>query len=135
MAIAKSQTQVEWSTNDTVSVGSGSNSTSDAVSISNTAVAGSLQIKADNAGTPTSGDEVSIKILYTNGDPDVDPDSADEYDTPAHALPIVLDTNAEDPAIKTIAINTSAKGFKVYADNQAASSVTVSAQYSEQTSS
>lgn len=135
MAISKSQTQVEWSSSASSTITSGNNDTSDVVAISDDAVHGSVQIKADNQGTPTSGDEVEIRILYTLGDPDADPDSADEYDTVEHALPILLDTNSEDPAIKTVAIDVAAKSFKVYADNQAASSVIVSAQYSEQTNS
>lgn len=133
MAISKSQTQVEWSGADTKSVSSSGNATSDAVVIADTAIAGSLTIKADHSGSPASGDEILAGILYTTGDPDVDPDSADEYDTPGHALPIVLDTNTENPAIKTIPVDTSATGFKLFVENDGASSITVSAQYSEQT--
>lgn len=133
MAIAKTQTQVEWASADTKAVTTGSNATSDAVAIADNAIAGSLTIKADHSGSPASGDEILAYVLYTTGDPDVDPDSADEYDTPGHVLPIVLDTNTEDPAIKTIPIDPAATGFKLRVENDGASTITVSAQYSQQT--
>lgn len=135
MALAKAQSQITWSTSDTVSVGSSSSDTSDEQSISDDAVAGELTVKADNAGTPASGDVLDVKILYNNGDPDADPDSADEFDTSANARVVrKLDTNSEDPVIVSIPIRISAKSFKVFVENQASSnSITASAQYNEQT--
>lgn len=132
MAISKAETQVEWSTADTISVTSGSNQTSDEVTVNAADISGSLMVKADNAGTPVSGDYIDVKILYTLGDPDVDPDSADEFDDAA-VSPVVarLDTNAVDPArVSNIPIDTNASGFKVYLESNAASnSITCSAQY------
>lgn len=133
MAIAKSQTQVTWTSSNSSTITSGSNDTSDAVSISDSAFNGLVEVKVDNSGTPASGDECIIKILHTLGDPDADPDSADEYATVEHAIPIVCDTNVEDPVIVTVPVNTAATSFKVYAENNGASSMVVSAQYSEQT--
>lgn len=129
----KSETQVEWSTADTISLTTGSpTATSDAVSINADDVEAVIEVKGDNSGTPASGDYVEVRILYTAGDPDVDPDSADEYTTVNNA-PIVgrLDTNLEDPAIILIEdIPTSAKALKVYLESNAASNTIVcSAQY------
>lgn len=135
MAISKTKSQILWGGSSTIAVAAAGNSTSDAQAISDNAVSAGLVIKADNAGTPASGDELSVKILYTHGDPDADPDVADEYDTAANAgIVAVLDTNAEDPVVVSIPIAVAATGFKVYVSNGAASnSLTVSAQYVEQT--
>lgn len=133
MAISKNRQQIEWSSSDSTSVSSGSTATSDAVTPSATVFRGSVQIKADNGGTPASGDTLDVYILYTTGDPDADPDSSDEYDTAAHGEYLFeLDTNAEDPAIKTAEINVACKGFKIYVENNASSnSITASAQLEE----
>lgn len=133
MAIKKACKQVQWGGANSVSVASGANDTSDAVAIADRAIAGSLTIKADHSGTPASGDEVIVYVLYTTGDPDADPDSVDEHDTSGHALPIVLDLNTDDPAIKTVQIDNASTGLKIYVVNDGAADVTVSAQYSEQT--
>lgn len=133
MAIAKAQTQVQWAGANLLSVLSGGNGTSDAVPIADAAIAGSLTIKADNDGVPAAGDVLSVYILYSTGDPDADPDAADEYDTYQHVLPIELNTFTEDPAIKTIPIDPAATKFQLHVRNAAASAVTISAQYSEQT--
>ena len=74
MALTISETQVEWSTSDSVSVTSGSNQTSDEVSVTQTSIARELKVKADNAGTPASGDTIEIKILINAGDVDADPE-------------------------------------------------------------
>lgn len=131
MAITKPSTQVEWSAADTISVTSGATQTSDAVTIDATTVGLSLTVKADNAGTPASGDTISVYVLHSTGDPDVDPDSADEYDDPG-TLVAVLDTNANDPAIKTVMLNPTIKKMKVKVVSGAASnSITCSAQIME----
>lgn len=132
MAITKNEIQVEWSTADTISVSSGGNQTSDVVTLSAAAFDASLQIKADNAGTPASGDIITGYVLYSYGDPDVDPDSADEFDTIGHAIPFELDTNSEDPVIRSIKIDPAAVSLKLYVANGASSnSITVSAQVRE----
>ena len=132
MAITKNEIQVEWSTADTQSVSSGGNNTSDEVTISETCFDASIVIKADNAGTVAAGDVITAKVLYSYGDPDVDPDSADEFDTVGHALPIDLDTNTEDPVIRSVKIDPAAKKLKLYVENGATTnSITVSAQVRE----
>lgn len=131
MAITKPSTQVEWSGADTISVTSGATQTSDAVTIDATTVGLSLTVKADNSGTPASGDTISVYVLHSTGDPDVDPDDTDEYDSPG-TLVAVLDTNANDPAIKTVMLNPTIKKMKVRCVSGAASnSITCSAQIME----
>jgi len=94
--------------------------------------AGSVTVKADNGGTPASGDVVEVRILYTNGDTDAEADSADEYDDPDSVPPVLLDTYQTDPAVVTLPLMV-AKAYKVHAVSQAASnSITVSAQDSQQ---
>jgi isopentenyl diphosphate isomerase/L-lactate dehydrogenase-like FMN-dependent dehydrogenase len=131
--MAKSQTQVTFSSAASVSIASGGNATSDAFTFGSTSTAATLQVKADNNGTPASGDTVDVYILYTNGDPDAAPDSADEYDTVGHAQPIcTLDTTVEDPAIETVEINAMAKGAKIYfKNNSGGRAITCSAQFTE----
>lgn len=116
---------------DSKSVTSGSNATSDEVSVDADAIMASLVIKADNAGTPASGDTLDVSLLANVGDPDADPDSADEFTSTGHGLHLTrLDTNTDDPAISyNVPLPLPLKGFKLYAENNAASnSITVSAQ-------
>lgn len=135
MAITKPSTQVEWSGADTISVTSGATQTSDAVTIDATTVGLSLTVKADNAGTPASGDTISVYVLHSTGDPDVDPDNTDEYDDPG-TLVAVLDTNLSGltggVCIKTVMLNPTIKKLKVRCVSGAASnSITCSAQIME----
>ena len=131
MAISKSNTQVTWSSATSKAVGSSSNETSDAHTFSSNSVAAMITIKADHSGTPATGDTVDFFLLYTTGDPDAA--SSDEYDSVGHGMHIAsLDTNADDPAIKTVEIPVSAKGFKVYAkNNDPNATITVSAEVYE----
>ncbi len=109
------------------SIAAAGNATSDAHSMGDETIDAQVIVKADNAGTPASGDELTVKILATVGDPDADPDSADEYTTTSHAKVVaVLDTNSEDPAISgPIGIPPALKGIKVYASNGASSNAIV----------
>lgn len=137
MAIAvDNDGQVKWDTTaNSKSISSGSNYTSDEFSANGAMISGHCNVKVDNNGTPASGDTVEIKILRNCGDPDADPDSADEFETP-DAVPVaaVLDTNAADPQLKSIPI-APCKGYKVWASNNASSNAqTVSANHTEQTS-
>ena len=131
MAISKSNTQVTWSSATSKAVGSSSNETSDAHTFSSNSVTAMITVKADLSGTPASGDTVDFFLLYTTGDPDAA--SSDEYDSVGHGMHIAsLDTNADDPAIKTVEIPVSAKGFKVYAkNNDPNATITVSAEVYE----
>lgn len=135
MAVSKSSTQVLWSTANYISVSASSNSTSDAHTFDSTSVSAMISMKADNDGTPSSGDTIDFYLLYTTGDPDGA--GADEYDTAGHGMHVgVLNTNSEDPVRKTVEIPVSAKGFKVYAvNNSSGRAITVSAEIYETTAS
>jgi hypothetical protein len=131
MSVSKSATQITFSAANSISISGDSQATSDAMSLSNTSVAAQLTVKADHDSTAVSGDTVDFYLLFSTGDPDGG--SADEYDTAGHGLHIaVLDLNIEDPAQKTVDIPVSAKGFKVYVDNNSSSNaVTCSAEIYE----
>ena len=135
MALTNTETQVTWSASDTQSVTSGSNATSDAVTFNATSISASISMKADNAGTPASGDTITFYALYSNGDTD-NTGGSDEYDTAeqGHVLAVV-DTNADDPAQKTAQLDVTRKGCKIYAVSGAASnSITVSCRITDKRS-
>lgn len=137
MAITHNEVQVQWSAANSKSISSGSNSTSDAVAIDATAIGATITLKADNDGTPASGDTVDFFILYCNGDPDGT--GSDEYDSVEHATFLArlntysTDTPGEDPAQITVPIDSNAEtGFKVYAvNNSGGRAITVSAAMGE----
>ena len=58
MVVANNERQVTWSSSNSVSVSAGSTQASDAASFSATAFAAMITLKADNGGTPASGDTV-----------------------------------------------------------------------------
>jgi hypothetical protein len=133
MAVANNEQQVTWSSSDSVSVSAGSNQTSDAVSFSATAFDAMITLKADNNSTPASGDTVDFYALLTCGDPDGS--GSDEYpnDNSDGIFLVRLDTNADDPAVATVALPV-AKGVKLYAKSNASSNaITVSACINEKT--
>ena len=133
MPITKQARQVLWAGGVTVSVAAGAATNSDTITPGADAVGAVLQVKVDNTGTPAAGDTLDVYLLMTTGDPDADPDSADEFDTNNHGLFLMrLDTNADDPAIKTVEIPTAMKAYKVRVMNNGASAMTVSAQVYEQ---
>ena len=130
MAVSKTNQQVKFSLASFVSVSADSQATSDIINLSTNSVAAQLTVKSDHTGSPSSGDTVDFYILYSTGDPDGA--GIDEYDTPGHALHVaILDLNIEDPAQKTVDIPVSAKAFKVYVDNNGASTVTCSTEVYE----
>jgi len=132
MAITRTETQVTWSAASSTSVSSGGTATSDEVNLDATCVAAQVHLKADNGGTPASGDTIDFYVLQTGGDPDGA--STDEFDTAGHAVFLgSADTNDEDPAILTVPLPIPQKGGKIYASSNAASnSITVSATITEQ---
>ena len=127
MAIARSEIQVIWSTALFLSIAAAGNGTSDAITPSANGIAYQITLKADNGGTPASGDTVDFFLMRTSGDPDGT--ATDEYDTAGDALPLgTLDTNSVDPALMTVDIPVAWKGAKLYAvNNSAANSIVVSA--------
>lgn len=98
----RSGAAVLWSSAGSVTLSSASRVDSDAIALDATDVQVMLQVSADNAGTPASGDVVRVYLKLTSGD--VLGDSGDDYDTDEHAIPLgTLDTYStntpgEDPA-------------------------------------
>lgn len=135
MAITHNATDVTWPTAaNSISVTFGSNQTSEEFNLDDTCVAAQIELKADNAGTPAAGDVIDFYLLQTLGDPDGAEPGTDEFDTTGHARFLgQIDTNTEDPGIKTVALPIPSKGCKIYAVSGAASnSITVSATVLEQ---
>jgi hypothetical protein len=135
MTVANNEIQVQWSSANSVSVSASGSQTSDAFSFSASAIEAMVTLKADNAGTPADGDTVEVFLLPTCGDPDGS--GSDEYpaDEDEGVLLAVLDTYANDPAVKTAACPV-AKGGKLYAlSNASSNSITVSACINEKTAS
>jgi hypothetical protein len=133
MAVSKASTQVTWSSSNSTSVSSGSTATSDAMSISSDSFDAMITFKADNGGTPASGDTIDFYILYSTGDPDgASTDEYDAADTLHGTFLCQLDTNTTDPAQRTVQIPVAAKGFKIFASSNASSnSITVSSELYE----
>lgn len=138
MAITRTQTQVTWSAASTKSVTSATEVVSDVITLDDTCVALSIQLSADNAGTPASGDTAVWRIQWSNGD--VLADTGDDYDTSEHAQFLAqLDTYStntpgEDPARMTITVTPVAKKFKLACTcaNAATRNVTIAARIDEQ---
>lgn len=132
ITLANNEIQVTWAAANSVSIPFGNNATSDVFTFSTNSSFGHMQIKADNNGTPAAGDTVDFFLLLTCGDPDGA--GAAEYDTVNHALPLgTLDTNAEDPALRTVNCPI-VLGGRVYAvNNSAGRAITVSACILERT--
>ena len=138
MAITRNQTQVTWSSASTLSVTSATEVVSDVITLDDTCVALSIQLSADNAGTPASGDTAVWRIQWSNGD--VLANTGDDYDTSEHAQFLAqLDTFAtnipgEDPARMTVTVNPVSKKFKLACTcaNAATRNVTIAARIDEQ---
>lgn len=103
-------TAVLWSSASTLSVTSATPVESDAIDLSAKTLGQpiSFQVFADNAGTPAAGDTALWKVLWSNGDSQVDGSGDDDYDTFEHAEYLIAqDTVAanspgEDPAGRTL---------------------------------
>jgi hypothetical protein len=134
MAITHNEVQVQWNTgNNNYSLSAGSTYSSDAVSINATATELGITCKADNNGTPASGDVIDWYIRYTDGDPDGV--STDEYGSENinHATYLgTSDTNDVDPAIFSTELSSAHKGFYIMAVSGASSNgITISATCTE----
>lgn len=134
MAITHTETQVTFSAASSVSVTTGSSQTSDEVNLDATCIAARVALKADNSTTPASDDQIYVWLLETHGDPDGA--STDEFTTTAGGVLLaILDTNAEDPQIKSVQLPVPQKGLKLYFEGITAgttNSITVSATITEQ---
>lgn len=134
MALAVNEQQVTWSAANSVSIAAGGNNTSDAVThTSGTVFQAKIQLKADNDGTPASGDTVDFYLLESQGDPDGA--STDEFDTTTQGTHLArLDTNTDDPALTTVWVPGPLYKSKIYAvNNSGGRAITVSALIQEHT--
>lgn len=117
MGLTITETQVLWGGDPSITVSANTAQTSDAFTIDPTAIAASIQVNADNTGTPTAGDTCTVQIAYTTGD--LLGDTGDDYDTVEHAAPlmvldtVIADTPGEDPVRKTSPISVACKGGKL----------------------
>lgn len=140
MALTRVETGLTWSSASSQSM---SNNTtyyaSDAFTFDATCVGAAIQVSADNAGTPASGDVVYFFLSYTTGD--LLGDTGDDYDTDEHSVMLgVLDTYGasvpgEDPARKTLIVpSTVPKGAKLLAlaPQSASRNITIRARLTEQ---
>jgi hypothetical protein len=137
MPITTTNTQVTWSAANTKSITSATQVTSDVMTLDSSCVVLSIQLTADNAGTPAAGDVVIWRIMWSTGD--VFANSGDDYDTGEHAAFIALldtfGTNVpgEDPAVTTVQVTPLATKFKLAATAPLAATrnITVSARIQE----
>lgn len=120
MASSINETQVLWSTAASVTLSTNNRTDSDAVTLNVEDWDAAMQISADNAGTPASGDTVDVYVKWSNGD--VLGDSGDDFDTDEHAEWLCrldtypTNTPGEDPARKTVQLMVSGKkAFKLSA--------------------
>lgn len=121
MASSRVETQVTWAAASSLTISSNTSyNASDAITFNVEDWDAAVQVSADNAGTPASGDVVNVYISYTAGD--VLGDTGSDYDTDEHATFLgTLDTYAtnvpgEDPARRTFPLpTTAALGFKLLA--------------------
>lgn len=124
MALGNTEIQVQWSDNDSLSVTAAATSTSNAFTFATGASEAMVTLKADNAGTPASGDTVEFYAALSCGDPDGA--STEEY--PAHVDHMIflgmIDTYKQDPDCLTVALPVAVKG-KIVAKNKAASNAIV----------
>lgn len=113
MASTVTETGITWSAAASVTVSSATVVWSDAVTLNVEDWDGSVQVNADNAGTPASGDTCDVYVAWSTGD--VLGDSGDDFDTTEHAEFVGrLDTYAtntpgEDPARRTWGLDVSGK--------------------------
>lgn len=123
MAASKVETQILWSSSNTKTLNSNNWFVSDEVTLDDSDWDGIIYARADNSGTPASGDTVDIRILYTAGDVDNGGGGNDYADvntsgsTAARANVLMfLDTyNNYDPDTSAAPINLSGKKFKIAA--------------------
>jgi len=118
MANSIVETQITWAAASSKTVSANTIQWSDAYPCDVTDFTGNIQINADNAGTPASGDTCDVYVAFTTGD--ILGDSGDDFDTDEHAQFLGrLDTYAsntpgEDPARRSFEVELSGKkAFKV----------------------
>jgi len=119
MAASINETQVTWSAANSVTLSSATRSDSDAFTLNAADGPVAVQISADNASTPASGDVLNVYVKYTTGD--ILGDSGDDYDTTKGATFLgqldTYSTNGEDPIRRTYDLRSCGKkGVKISVD-------------------
>lgn len=112
MASSITESQVLWSGLSSVTVSSATMVWSDPITFNAEDWNASIQVLADNAGTPASGDVCDVYIGWSNGA--VSGGGGNDYDTNVHSefvmrLNSFASTGGEDQAIRTVGINASGK--------------------------
>lgn len=114
MASTKPETQVTWSSASSVTVNTASIFWSDPIALNVEDYEAIVQVSADNAGTPASGDVCNVYASYSSGDNLGD--TGNDYDTDKHSQWLMqLDTystNGEDPARKSAPVRTGATAVR-----------------------
>lgn len=131
MAITSETNQVTWSASNTKSVASSGVETSDDYAFDANTFEATLVCKANNSGTPASGDILSI---YAQIKEDPDQDSTDEY---ANQMDFVgaLNTNLDNPAVARIVMSVEpGKTYRFAMENDGASAITGSIRITEKKS-
>jgi len=119
MAASINEAQVTWSAASSVTLSSATRVDSDAITLNAADGPAAVQISADNASTPSSGDVLNVYAKYTTGD--TLGDSGDDYDTNKGATFLgqldTYSTNGEDPIRRTYDLRSfGKKGVKISVD-------------------
>lgn len=134
ITLDNNEIQITWAAANSLSIAAAGNATSDVFTFSTNSSFGHMQLKAKCDVAPVPGDTVDFFLLLTCGDPDGA--GAAEYDTVGHALPLgTLDTDAEDPALRTVNCPIVLGGRLYAVNNSAGRAITVSACILERTMS
>ncbi len=117
MASSKNATQIQWSAANSVTVSSATVVWSDAFTLNAEDWQAELQVDANNAGTPASGDTCDVYVAYSTGD--ILGDSGDDFASVEHSEFLFrldtfgTNTPGEDPANRSAPVRCGAKAFKV----------------------
>lgn len=112
MASSINEQQVLWASASSKTVSAATIQWSDAITLNAEDWEGSIQINADNAGTPASGDTTAVYVGWSDGD--VLGDSGNDHDTDKSSefvglLDTYSTTGGEDPARRTWPLSVSGK--------------------------
>lgn len=112
MASSITEQQVLWAGLSSRTITAASIVWSDPIVLNVEDWSGSVQVMADNAGTPASGDVCDVYVGWSNGD--VAGDGDNDFDSNVHSefiarLNSFSGSGGEDPAIRTVGLNISGK--------------------------
>lgn len=117
MANSKAETQVTFSAAQSVTVNSSAIVWSDEFVFNVDDMEAELQVWADNAGTPSSGDTCMVYVAYSTGD--ILGNSGNDFATDEHAEFVMLldtygaNTPGEDPASRTAPLRVGSSACKI----------------------